>query len=297
MNSSHPTHKAEGLVDDLSGFAIWPFTENTGCPISDLHKPHMHDFYTVQYVTQGSGTHIVDFQQFDVTPHSLYFASPGQLHMWQPEGEISGYVMVFTEDFLRSPDSPVNSVFEFEFFHTLTHSPKLSTDREQAEGLERILDELNREFTDKNPGYSSVLRSFFHIFIVNLQRVFAEDLNREKTVRENKLVRQFKRLVAEQYASQMRIQEYADQLNISVNRLSSIVRDTTGQTPGQIIRKELTLAAQRMLANSDMNITEICFHLHFEDPSYFGRFFKRETGFSPSAFRNRIKEKYQMLAD
>jgi AraC family transcriptional regulator, transcriptional activator of pobA len=45
------------------------------------------------------------------------------------------------------------------------------------------------------------------------------------------------------------------------------------------------LEAKRLLRYSDLPVTEIAYRLNFEDPSYFSRFFKKYTGFSPSEFR------------
>jgi len=142
----------------------------------------------------------------------------------------------------------------------------------------------------------SVLRAFFHIFMVNLQRMYAENLSVDTSGREPDLVRRFKKMVAEKYASQMSVQEYADALGVSVSGLNSAVKEATRTTPGQIVRNEMVMAAKRMLAHSDMNVSEICFELSFDDPSYFGRFFKREAGVTPSSFREQMREKYQSFA-
>ena len=112
---------------------------------------------------------------------------------------------------------------------------------------------------------------------------------------ENRIVREFKKLVISEHGSLLRVQDYAEIMNISVSRLSAVIKEATSLTPGQIVRNELVNSAKRMLANSDLNVSEICYSLKFEDPSYFGRFFKRETGFTPSVFREHIRGKYHQL--
>jgi len=296
MSEIYNVHKAEEMIDPLVNFEIWPFTVDTGCNISDLHEPHLHDFYVVQFVLEGGGTHIVDFKPFDVSPNSLFFVSPQQLHLWRPDGDIKGFVMVFTEEFLRASGSPFGSIFELEFFNSVAHSPMLHASDAQAETINESLQIMSKEFMLKDSGYASMIRAQFRILMVNLQRMFAGQLEKSKLEREPDLVRRFKLLAAQNFASQMSIQEYANQLDVSASRLNSVIKDTTAQTPGQIVRREMMLAAKRMLAHSDKNISEICFQLNFEDPSYFGRFFKREAGVSPSVFREQMREKYHQLA-
>ncbi|MGL1864181.1 MAG: AraC family transcriptional regulator [Pseudodesulfovibrio sp.] len=296
MKSIPPTHKAADHIDTLSNFEIWPYTVDTGCPVSDLSAAHYHDFYVVHYVTGGRGTHVIDFEHYDIEPGSLYFVSPRQLHLWLVEEELSGFIMAFSEDFLISSNYPGDSVVELEFFNSASHSPVLKVSEAHGREVQGQLSVMQREFGERNEGYVSVLRASFHIFIVQLQRLFADEMSRIKYVKEHRLVRRFKQMVSDTFASQPNIQEYAEMLNVSVSQLNDVIKEATGRTPGQILRNEQVLAAKRLLAHSDLNVAEICYQLNFEDPSYFGRFFKRETGFSPLAFRGSMRDKYQQLA-
>ncbi len=47
----------------------------------------------------------------------------------------------------------------------------------------------------------------------------------------------------------------------------------------------MTLEAKRALLYSNMTIAEVAYHLGFEDPAYFSRFFAKVVGRSPRAFR------------
>ena len=79
-----------------------------------------------------------------------------------------------------------------------------------------------------------------------------------------------------------------------MTHLRNSVKEKTGRSPGHILRQEIALEAKRLLIHSELTAAEIGFKLGFDDPSYFGRFFKRESGLSPTAFRQRIIEKYQL---
>lgn len=45
------------------------------------------------------------------------------------------------------------------------------------------------------------------------------------------------------------------------------------------------LEARRLLVHSSMTVSEIAYHLRFQDPSYFGRFFRRHLGQTPGQYR------------
>ncbi|WP_415717255.1 AraC family transcriptional regulator [Maridesulfovibrio sp.] len=296
MKESHILYKADELIGINSSFKIYPFTDGTGCQISDVQEPHMHDFYVVHYVSSGSGSCVIDFETYDIIPGSLYFVSPGQLHLWNPDDSVDGFVMVFTDEFLKSPEAPVHNAFELDFFNSVVNSPMFMLSSGQKEEVSRVLSCIFREFCERATGFETVLQSYFHIFMVSLQRMFADRLNGPGARFENRIVREFKKLVAADHSQQLRVQDYAKVMNVSVSRLRTVIKEATSLTPGQIVRNELIISAKRMLANSDLNISEICYELKFDDPSYFGKFFKRETGFSPSVFREHVRGKYQQLA-
>lgn len=296
MTEKHPIHTAKDMIDEVVSFELWPFTLGTRCPVSDMAEPHLHDFFVVHFVRQGSGTHFIDFNSYDVTPNTLYFVAPGQLHLWDVSSGLDGYVMAFTEDFLRTSEAPFGSVFELDFFNSLANQPLLQVVPEQVDQLMTMLDGMQKEFMGKSPGYGSILRAQLHILMVNIQRMFVDKTTMGDSAREPELVRRFRKLVADRANEQWSIQQYADDLGVSSSRLNSVIKEATGLTPGQIVRREQVVEAKRLLAHSEMNVSEICFHLNFEDPSYFGRFFKRETGLSPSDFRGRVREKYQHFA-
>ena len=91
------------------------------------------------------------------------------------------------------------------------------------------------------------------------------------------------------------VSAYAKKIGVSAGHLTDTVKEVTGSSPGKIIRQAIILEAKRLLAHTDLTVSQTCYTLSFDDPSYFGRFFKRETGQSPESFRKSIREKYHIL--
>ena len=61
----------------------------------------------------------------------------------------------------------------------------------------------------------------------------------------------------------------------------------TGQTPLEYRAFKRIETAKSLLAGTDMSVTDISFSLGYEDPLYFSRVFKRQTGVSPREYRNK----------
>ena len=96
------------------------------------------------------------------------------------------------------------------------------------------------------------------------------------------LTQRFFDLLAESDGSRRSVADYADRLCVSPSHLSATIKQETGQTVAHLINAHTVLQAKALLLHSNMSIGEISDHLGFENPPSFTRFFKRETGFSPS---------------
>ncbi len=82
---------------------------------------------------------------------------------------------------------------------------------------------------------------------------------------------------------------FAKELHISVRHLFKVCKTETGQTPKEIINEMLTSEVKSLLLTTDRSIQQIADHYHFPDQSAFGQYFKRQTGISPSEFREKYK--------
>lgn len=88
------------------------------------------------------------------------------------------------------------------------------------------------------------------------------------------------------YASRERsVKFYADRLCISPKYFSRLVRQASGKLPMEHIQQRVVIEAKALLGTTDMTIHEIADALNFPTDSFFCRYFKHETGCSPSEYR------------
>ncbi|MGW3607028.1 helix-turn-helix transcriptional regulator [Micromonospora sp. NPDC005161] len=95
----------------------------------------------------------------------------------------------------------------------------------------------------------------------------------------------FCREVEHAYQYTRRVEDYAAALGCSVRTLTRACLAVTGRSAKQVIDERVALQAGRLLAATDEPIARIGRDLGFSEPTNFGRFFTREIGLSPGAFR------------
>lgn len=78
---------------------------------------------------------------------------------------------------------------------------------------------------------------------------------------------------------------YAERMNISPQYLSRLVFETSGTAASDWINRAVTLQAKLLLRSSGHTVEQIAEELNFSTTPYFCRFFKREVGITPTAYR------------
>ncbi|WP_407915131.1 helix-turn-helix domain-containing protein [Kitasatospora sp. NE20-6] len=282
-------HRLAVPAPHLLPFAIGSF-ESIG-PESLAAYPHRHTFFEIAIVTGGRGRHVLDFVPDPLEPPRLWVVSPGQVHHWQDARDVTGWVILFNEDFLLGhPD-------DAEALRVVAAGPQPGPGPRLAARMTALATEMHDEYRSGGEGYVEVLRAALHILVVWAVRLSAPSPVPQppspagpSAGRGAELAAGFARLVARAGPGDRSIGRYARELGVSAAHLHEVVRRQAGRTPGQLIREQQTLEAKRLIAATNLTIRQIAAEVGFDDPAYFSRFFRRETGLSPVAFRREVRE-------
>ncbi len=288
-----PVHPFKSASDKADDFSIKSFSEMGS--LSSTPLPHRHAFYEIIYIKQGKGAHVIDFETYPIGPGSLYLFSPDQIHFWQITKPVDGVRIKFSENFLLLPPAELYLTEYLDFFHNAESPPHLILNDGEGDEIKTLFDRIEKEYQSDAYVRDLKIRSYLMILLIEIQRIIMAGYGKKDAIRGSALVSRFRKMVAKNFLTQRFTSYYAEKLGISEAYLHELTKENTGLTPGQIIRKEIALEAKRMLAHTTDTMSEIGYKLGFEDPSYFGRFFRRETGLSPKSFRAHILEKYQIF--
>jgi len=253
-----------------------------------LHHAHRHSFFHLVMFTKGSGYHTIDFQKFEVKPYEIYFMIPGQVHSWDFQGEIDGYIINFSDSLFRSFLLNPNYLERFSFFSGISEESVCFLPTEAHAKVTGVLEEIlaqAREVNNSEPDMIKLL--LMQLFLItehSCKRSSKKAIPQQKQT----LLRNFRRLIDQHYLSIKLPKQYADLLYVTPNHLNALCQDLLGKTAGELIRDRILLEAKRLLTNADMTVSEIAYNLNFQDNSYFNRFFKKYVGLTPDDFRKQF---------
>lgn len=272
-------HQLQVPAPQFLPFAIGTF--DTIGPLSRATYPHRHTFHEIVYVTAGTGEHVIDLYRWPIRPPNLGILTAGQVHYWDRAHGVDGQVVLLEDSFLLERPQ------DRELLRRLAaERPWQALTPDIATQITDILDEMVGEFRARRVGMVSILRAYLHILLTRAARSFEREPVPPPSATDA-LGERFLRLVEHHEAAVgMSVAQAATELGVSPGHLADVVRTTTGRTPGSLLRGARVLEAKRLLNSTDLTVAAIARAVGFQDPAYFCRFFRRETGVSPGGFRH-----------
>ena len=195
-------------------------------------------------------------------------------------------------DFMRDEDCGQNAMLKYNAFHTFDTAPYYYIEEETAEELHHLVRMMEEEAQRAGEfGNIVILKSLLHIFLVKIQRHGHQEntIHLDNLKPSHQLFVQFRRMVDKEFMRLHTVQEYADGLNVAVRTLNKCVNECSQKSPLAFINDRIILESKRMVRYTSLMIKEIAYKLGYDDPSYFVKFFKRQTGYLPSDFREMEK--------
>jgi AraC-like DNA-binding protein len=141
------------------------------------------------------------------------------------------------------------------------------------------------------------LVNFFHLLNVLAKSKHRKSLSSSSAlhVQSNKSIDKINHVysyILDNYHEDISLSSIANSVHMSASAFSHFIKKRTGMTYSQLINDLRIKHAGKLLTESDLNITEICYKTGFKNLSYFNRQFKAYKNTSPLEYRKRFKKEY-----
>ena len=254
-------------------------------------RPHKHEaFIQILYLAQGTAEVLVDHAKFSVKAPCLLQIPAQTVHAFSFSEDMDGPVVTAAQRPLES----LVGVAMPELLPAIRKPIVLPLDAggRHAEMLMPLFLSIEREAHllsagQVNAGMALVAAVCVQIArLGQVQQTARAHGNSRKTVQ----IEKFRAMVDASFKQHLPISAYAEQLGITPGQLSRLCREVLGMSSLDVINARLVHEAQRDLVYTSNSIQQLADSLGFADETYFGRFFRKHTGFSPRSFRTKALE-------
>lgn len=257
--------------DELILLPFKDFYKNRSKFISSLNRTLYNQ---IIFMESGSGKFWVDINKFQANGTNIFTYVEGQVQIIENANDITGYVLLFTQQFLfKNSDKKETLEENIEILEKLMLTTLFKPSPTKFNVLLDVIYELHSELSkDRNKIQESIIYALFKILLLKTHQITTE----LKTIkcRENsdyKLLLQFRKLLEKNYNLEKTISFYSAQLFITSKKLNEIIKKYFGKSVKHIIEERILLEAKRYLIHSDLTAKEISNLVGFNDPINFSK--------------------------
>lgn len=247
---------------------------------------HRSGFYHIIWFQDCNVTHLVDFKPVKIKPNSLLFLKKDVVHRFDDKEKVKGKVLLFTDNFFCKTETDMKFLRQTILFNDLMEVSQIELQNQatQFDSLFKLMMNEVQLPSDKFQG--SILQKLLHSFLLFSERENSkQNFTKIKKGADLDYVMLFKDLLENDFIAQKQVGYYAKQIIITEKRLNQATTRTLGKNAKEIIDERILLEAKRILAHTNESIKEIAYHLGFEEPTNFIKYFKKHSSVTPTEFR------------
>ncbi len=256
-----------------------------------------HEFYAIALKLDGSGYTKTGNHSTENLKATIFFNSPYQITNWDIAPDWEGYYIIFSEDFYRRENFKKQIGQEFPFLLVDNNIPLTINDTDAVTFI-NTFEEIYKEHQNSGELSREIMYHHTNVILYKVARLFKEqsrasDLNFTQRANDVTLVSRFKSLIQTSFYPDLdfensephKVQFYANKLLVHPNHLNALSKRITTYSASELIYKHMLGLAKSKLQNTNKSIKEIAFELYYNYPNHFTKFFKKQTGITPGAFR------------
>jgi AraC family transcriptional activator of pobA len=245
-----------------------------------LEQPRRLSSYFIVLIDSGSITYKLDLEEITISDGDLLFGMPNQIFI--PPGQtdhVNYYKILFDENTLAMLPQ------RFPFLVNPLNSQTIRLDPAARGRVTKVFEILNQILlVEKHLTDTEIILAYLSLLLSELNSAYFKNEPIDLVNSNLSKFVEFKLMVETHLTEQPSIHAIAEKLALSTNSLYRLVKEYSGTSPKDFFTNRLMIEAQRKLRYSNLSVKELAYDLGFNDPDYFSRLFKKNTGKSVSEF-------------
>lgn len=264
------------LIERNENFALYLFSAS---PKEDLHLEFKSGNLAIFVCLAGKLISSTQTLSYHLSENLISFALEHDCRKAVPAGIFTEFLVItFTRTTLESLIRQAKKDLSLTMGHFTSCQCTVHNCNADILSLSR---KLLREATEKYWGYELNLGFVFQELLICFIRLFSADRNSAL----DHTIDMAKQRLEVSLNKDLNLDELADYCGVSKSHLCRIFKKATGQTISRYFNACKIDKACKLLGDSSISVEEIAIQAGFNNPSYFFRVFKKQTGKLPLEWR------------
>ncbi|MEJ6952263.1 AraC family transcriptional regulator [Natronospora cellulosivora (SeqCode)] len=253
-----------------------------------MYNKHFHQSMELYFLLEGERYYFINNRTYHIKKGDLVLINKNILHRTidtdNPAHEriLINFNTDFIKRFLKEINKEINLLNCFQ-----KNQPILCVDLEKQIWVQNHLYKILQEFKQKKEGYISSLKIYLLELLIFLNRESMINTNStalyaDETHEKMAAITDY---INQNYHNEISLSDLASKFNYSPSYLSKTFKDVTGFNFVEYKNNVRVKEAQRLLQETDKNISEIATLVGYTNLTHFGRVFKGISSYSPLKYR------------
>ena len=246
------------------------------------------DAFFIGLGTDGETEISINLNQYKLRKNTLFMIGPQSIIRTDRGGTLKGEVVVVSPQFMQRLN--IDSKQLMPLMLQLGAHPCIEISDSDSRQLLEFIRLMENETA--HPGQFSE-QTLGNLFVAQLYKIgsviqhyiAADPAAEGDKSRADIYFREFLQTLSQHYKTERTVAFYAQQLCVTPKYLTTLVKRISGRAVSEWIEIYVILEAKTLLKYSSLSIQEIAYALNFPNQSFFGSYFKRNTGMSPSQYK------------
>lgn len=239
---------------------------------------------------EGETSVSLNLHEHRLKKDSMFIFTPKNILQVNSDEYFKADVIAVSTDFMRRINIDTKNMIPL--FLQFAAKPSLTISSEESRSLRGFISQVERETRGPETHFSfDIISGLIAATVYKIGDIMYKYLSEHPEMRNpshnraEEYFKQFTQLLGDHYRNERSVGFYARQLCITPKYLTTLIKRISGQSVSEWIDNYVILEAKTLLKFSDMSIQEIAYYLNFPNQSFFGSYFKRNTGMSPSQYK------------
>lgn len=290
INSFTLSQLIEMSGDNRQGLMRECITASSDSRMEIFRFPCRIDACVIGVGTEGETNVSLNLREYRLKKDSLFIVGPKNILQVNSDEYFKADVIVVSLDFMRRINIDTKNMVQL--FLQFAANPNLTLTTEESRSVRSFISLIERETRGRETQFTyDIVSGLIAATIYKVGDILHNYLTEHPEVqnpthnRAEEYFKQFTQLLGEHYRTERSVGFYARQLCITPKYLTTLIKRISGLSVSEWIDNYVIIEAKTLLKYSNMSIQEIAYYLNFPNQSFFGSYFKRNTGMSPSQYK------------
>ena len=241
--------------------------------------------------SEGEVSLTCNLNSCEIKKNTLFFCHSGTIVQLKSATACRLEVIILEEEFLKNLTIDVKRILPF--YPHMQEMVLIDLSPAESAFLQDLLAKAASEIVNSSskPYYHDLVKTLIYSAAYKVLNIFIDYFlmklsnNPESQKHGEEYFKMFLSLLMEHYRSERSVGFYASRLNLTPKYLTTLIKKVSGRSAADWIDEYVVLEAKNLLKYSDMSIQQIAYYLNFSDQSFFGKYFKKQAGVSPSVYK------------